>query len=155
MALRNPKVFGLNVLTSLADVLDKEQSLNSLNLSSRDLNIIRGSQNVGATSGDWISLSRLTNPIYRILDRNRFESNSYLGILDVKAGIERTLFGNLSINGILSGNAVRYRYVDGTGVGATVNRAVGTNDGGAIILPTGGAVNGIDKRLRSCSTPRF
>jgi hypothetical protein len=123
MALRNPKVFGLNVLTSLADVLDREQSLNSLNLSSRDLNIIRGSQNVGATSGDWISLSRLTNPIYRILDRNRFESNSYLGILDVKAGIERTLFGNLSINGILSGNAVRYRYVDGTGVGATVKIA--------------------------------
>ena len=112
MSLRNPKVFGLNVLTSLADVLDKEQSLNSLNLSSRDLNIIRGSQNVGATGGDWISLSRLTNPIYRILDLNRFESNSYLGILDTKAGFERTLFGNLKINGVLSGNAVRYRYVD-------------------------------------------
>lgn len=123
MALRNPKLFGLNVLTSLADVLDKEQSLNSLNLSSRDLNIIRGSQNAGATSGDWISLSRLTDPIYRTLDRNRFESDSYSGILDTKAGIERTLFGNLSINGILSGNAVRYRYVDGTGVGATVKIA--------------------------------
>jgi Leucine-rich repeat (LRR) protein len=123
MALRNPKLFGLNVLSSFADVLDREKSLNSLNLSSRDLDIIRGSQNAGATSGDWISLSRLTDPIYRILDRNRFESNSYLGILDTKAGLERTLFGNLSINGILSGNAVRYRYVDGTGVGATVKIA--------------------------------
>jgi hypothetical protein len=123
MALRNPKIFGLNVLSSLADVLDKEQSLNSLNLSSRDLNIIRGSQNAGATSGDWISLSRLTDPIYKSLDGYRTESDTYLGILDVKAGIERTLFGNLSINGILSGNAVRYRYVDGTGVGATVKIA--------------------------------
>jgi Leucine-rich repeat (LRR) protein len=123
MVLRNPKIFGLNVLSSLADVLDKEQSLNSLNLSSRDLNIIRGSQNAGATSGDWISLSRLTNPIYRTLDRYRTESETCLGILDTKAGLERTLFGNLKINGILSGNAVRYRYLDGTGVGATVKIA--------------------------------
>ena len=112
MTLRNPKIFGLNVLSSLADVLDNEQSLNSLNLSSRDLNIIRGSQNAGATSGDWISLSRLTNPIYRTLNRYSTESETCLGILDTKAGLERTLFGNLTINGILSGNAVRYRYVD-------------------------------------------
>ena len=123
MSLRNPKVFGLNVLTSLADVVDKEEALKSLNLSSRDLNIIRGSQNVGATGGDWISLSRLNTPIYKSLDIYVRESSSYSGILDTKAGIERTLFGNLSINGILSGNAVRYRYVDGTGVGATVRIA--------------------------------
>ena len=123
MALRNPKVFGLNVLTSLADVVDKEEALKSLNLSSRDLNIIRGSQNAGATSGDWISLSRLTNPIYRTLNRYSTESETCLGILDTKAGLERTLFGNLTINGILSGNAVRYRYLDGTGPGATVKIA--------------------------------
>jgi len=112
MALRNPKVFGLNVLSSLADVLDKEESLKSLNLSSRDLNIIRGSQNAGATSGDWVSLSRLKDPIYKSLDRYSQDSGTYLSILDTKAGFERTLFGNLKINGILSGNAVRYRYVD-------------------------------------------
>ena len=82
MTLRNPKIFGLNVLSSLADVLDKEQSLNSLNLSSRDLNIIRGSQNAGATNGDWISLSRLTNPIYRTLDRYRTESEYWILRLD-------------------------------------------------------------------------
>jgi Leucine-rich repeat (LRR) protein len=123
MTLRNLKIFGLNVESALADVLDKEKSLNSLNLSSRDLNVIRGSQNAGATSGDWISLSRLTNPIYRTLDRYRTESESFSGILDTKAGLERTLFGNLTINGILSGNAVRYRYLDGTGPGATVKIA--------------------------------
>lgn len=123
MTLRNPKIFGLNVLTSLADVLDKEESLKSLNLSSRDLNVIRGSQNAGATSGDWISLSRLSTPIYKTLDAYNVESSNYLGILNTKAGLERTLFGNLKINGILSGNAVRYRYLDGTGVGATIKIA--------------------------------
>jgi hypothetical protein len=123
MALRNPKVFGLNVLTSLADVVDKEESLKSLNLSSRDLNIIRGSQNAGLTSGDWISLSRLVNPIYRTLDSYGVESATYSGLLNIRAGTEGILFGNLRINGALSGNAVRYRYLDGTGVGATVKIA--------------------------------
>lgn len=123
MALRNPKVFGLNVLTSLADVIDKEEALNSLNLSSRDLNIIRGSQNEGLTGGDWISLSRLVNPIYRTLDSYRVESATYSGLFNNRAGTEGILLGNLRINGALSGNAVRYRYVDGVGVGATVKIA--------------------------------
>ena len=123
MALRNPKLFGLNVFSALADVVDKEQSLNSLNLSSRDLDIIRGSQNAGASSGDWISFSRLIDPLYRTLDRYKTDSEAYGTLLDARAGTERTLFGNLSINGILSGNAVRYRYLDGTGSGATVKIA--------------------------------
>jgi Leucine-rich repeat (LRR) protein len=123
MALRNPKIFGLNVLTSLADVLDKEASLRSLNLSPRDLDIIKGSRNAGATDGDWVSFSRLTDPIYRTLDRYEQDSITYSGILDTKSGFDRTLFGNLKINGILSGNAVRYRYLDGVGVGATVKIA--------------------------------
>jgi Leucine-rich repeat (LRR) protein len=123
MTLRNPKIFGLNVESALADVLNKEESLRSLNLSSRDLNVIRGSRNAGATSGDWVSLSRLKDPIYKTLDRYSRDSGTYLSILDTKAGFERTLFGNFKINGILSGNAVRYRYLDGVGVGATVKIA--------------------------------
>jgi Leucine-rich repeat (LRR) protein len=123
MALRNPKLFGLNVFSALADVVDREQSLNSLNLSSRDLDIIRGSQNAGASSGDWISFSRLIDPLYRTLDRYKTDSEAYGTLLDARAGTERTLFGNLNINGILSGNAVRYRYLDGTGPGATVKIA--------------------------------
>ena len=123
MALRNPKLFGLNVFSALSDVVDKEQSLNSLNLYSRDLDIIRGSQNAGATSGDWISFSRLIDPLYRTLDRYKTDSEAYGALLDARAGTERTLFGNLNINGILSGNAVRYRYLDGTGSGAAVKIA--------------------------------
>ena len=123
MALRNPKLFGLNVFSALSDVVDKEKSLNSLNLYSRDLDIIRGSQNAGATSGDWISFSRLIDPLYRTLDRYRTDSEAYGALLDTRAGTERTLFGNLNVNGILSGNAVRYRYLDGTGPGATVKIA--------------------------------
>ena len=112
MTLRNPKIFGLNVLSSLADVLDKEESLRSLNLSPRDLKIIKGSRNSGATSGDWVSFSRLTDSIYKTLDRYEQDSLTYSNILGTKSGFDRTLFGNLKINGILSGNAVRYRYVD-------------------------------------------
>ena len=123
MALRNPKLFGLNVFSALADVVDKEQSLNSLNLSSRDLDIIRGSQNAGASSGDWISFSRLIDPLYRTLDRYKTDSEAYGTLLDARAGTERTLFGNLNINGILSGNAVRYRYLDGTGLSGIIKIA--------------------------------
>ena len=112
MALRNPKIFGLDVTKNLADVRDKEIALEFLNIPRRTLNVIQGSANAGATRGDWVSLSRLTDPIYKTLDRAFQESSSYGGLLDSRAGTERTLFGNLNINGSISGNAVRFRYVD-------------------------------------------
>jgi len=112
MALRNPKIFGLDVTKNLADVKDKEIALEFLNLPRRTLNVIQGSANAGATRGDWVSLSRLTDPIYKTLDRSFQESLSCGGLLDSRAGTERTLFGNLNINGSISGNAVRFRYVD-------------------------------------------
>jgi len=123
MAITNPKLFGLNVLSFLSDVLDKNEALIALNLPPLDLNVIRGSSNAGATRGDWISLSRLSFPLYKTLDRFRTDSSNYQGILDLRAGTDRTLFGNLNINGIISGNAIRYRYVDGTGASATVKIA--------------------------------
>ena len=123
MAITNPKIFGLNVLSYFADVLDKNAALNALNLPPFDLDVIRGSSNAGATRGDWVSLSRLSDPIYKTLDRFSTDSSSYSSILDLRAGTERTLFGNLDINGALSGNAIRYRYLDGTGSGASVKIA--------------------------------
>jgi hypothetical protein len=123
MAITNPKLFGLDVNAAGADVLDKNAALIALNLPPFDLDIIRGSQDAGATRGDWISLSRLKEPIYKILDRYRTESSTYESLLLNRAGTERTLFGNLSINGSLSGNAVRYRYIDGTGPTASIKIA--------------------------------
>jgi Leucine-rich repeat (LRR) protein len=58
-----------------------------------------------------------------ILDRYQSDSGTYLDILSGKAGTDSTLFGNLNINGGLSGNAIRYRYVDGTGPSAVVKIA--------------------------------
>lgn len=123
MSIRNPKLFGLNVLSYLSDIEDKNAALNALNLPPTDLDVIRGSSSAGATRGDWISLSRLTEPLYKTLDRFYQDSVVYTPILDKRAGTNTTLFGNLGINGRLSGNAIRYRYIDGSGSSAIVKIA--------------------------------
>ena len=123
MTLRNPKLFGLNVLSFFADIENKNQALTALNLPPLDLDVIRGSSIAGATRNDFMSLSRLTQPIYKILDRYVSDSATYLDILSGKAGTDSTLFGNLNINGGLSGSAIRYRYVDGSGSSAVIKIA--------------------------------
>ena len=123
MTLKNPKIFGLNVLSFFSDVENKNQALTALNLPPLDLEVIRGTSNAGATRNDFVSFSRLSQPIYKILDRYSSDSATYLDILSGKAGTDSTLFGNLNINGGLSGNAIRYRYVDGTGPSAVVKIA--------------------------------
>lgn len=123
MGITNPKLFGLDVNRYLADVTDKNTSLFSLNLPPPDLDVIRGSRDAGATFGDWISLSRLTNPLYKTLDRYSKETSRYTPILSTKAGTNITLFGNLNINGRLSGSSIRFRYVDGTGPSAIIKIA--------------------------------
>jgi len=122
MALKNPKIFGLDVNSNYADVENKNQALIALNLPPLDLNVIRGS-GVDATRNDFVSFSRLSQPIYKILDRYSSDSATYLDILSGKAGTDSILFGNLNINGGLSGNAIRFRYVDGTGPSAVVKIA--------------------------------
>ena len=123
MALKNPKIFGLNVLSFFSEVENKNQALTALNLPPLDLNVIRGTSNAGATRNDFISFSRLSEPIYKILDRYASDSSTYINTLSGKAGTDATLFGNLNINGGLSGNAIRYRYVDGTGPSAVIKIA--------------------------------
>ncbi len=123
MGITNPKLFGLNALSFLADVQDKNTCLFSLNLPPFDLDVIRGSQNAGATRNDWVTLSRLSIPIYKQVDRYYRDSIRYIPTLDTKSGVNRTLFGNLTLNGSLSGNAIRYRYVDGNGISATIKIA--------------------------------
>ena len=112
MALTNPKLFGLNVRTLLADVESKNTAIQNLGLNPLDLEIIKGSTNAGMSRFDWVSFSRLKTPIYRTLDRFSGESSTFLSILLNRAGTDQTLFGNLDINGSLSGSAIRYRYRD-------------------------------------------
>ena len=125
MAISNPKLFGLNVLSFLADVENKNLALKSLDLNVFDLDIIRGSRNAGATRRDWVSFSRLKQPIHKAITRFSSESTQYTTILGDRAGTDNILFGNLTINGALSGNAIRYRYIKGLG---TNSRTIGIAD---------------------------
>ena len=112
MALTNPKLFGLNVRTLLADVEEKNTAVRNLGLNPLDLEIIKGSTNAGMSRFDWVSFSRLKTPLYRTLDRFNNESETFNSILLQRAGTDQTLFGNLDINGSLSGSAIRYRFRD-------------------------------------------
>ena len=123
MALTNPKRFGLNVLSFLTDVQDKEIALSNLNLPLRDLDVIRGSSDAGADRHDWISFSRLSVPIHKNLRRFLDDSSVFSSAINNRAGIQGILFGGIEINGILSGNAIRYRYVDGVGGSASIKIA--------------------------------
>ena len=125
MAISNPKLFGLNVLSFLADVENKNLALKSLDLNVFDLDIIRGSANAGATRRDWVSFSRLKQPIHKAITRFESESGQFSRILGDRAGTDNILFGNLTINGALSGNAIRYRYIKGLG---TNSRTIGIAD---------------------------
>tara|TARA_R100001082_G_scaffold44987_1_gene24022 strand:+ start:4632 stop:7340 length:2709 start_codon:yes stop_codon:yes gene_type:complete len=114
MALTNPKLFGLNINSYLADVESKRLVLDVLGIPLVDLDVIRGSNVAGASLNDWAGFSRLHDPIFRTADRYWEDSRAYdLTLLD-KAGVDSILFGNLTINGSIDGSAIRYRYLDGT-----------------------------------------
>ena len=123
MALNNPKRFGLNVLSFFADVENKNLSLQNINLPPLDIAVILGSGDAGATRNDWISFARLVSPLHKTLDRFDKDSAQFEGLLRTRAGADGSLFGNLKINGSLSGNAIRYRYVEGTGGSSSVRIA--------------------------------
>ena len=123
MALTNPKLFGLNVKSNLNDIQNPSTALQNLGVNPLDLSVIRGSADANMEIVDWVSFSRLKSPIYKILDRFNKESSSFIRILEERAGIDQTLLGNLSINGSVSGSAIRYRYLDGDGSSATIRFA--------------------------------
>ena len=112
MALTNPKIFGLNIKSELSDERNKNTALINLGINPLDLEIIKGSANAGMTRYDWFSFSRLTTPIYKTLTRFSGEASIFNSLLTDRAGTDQTLFGNLDINGSLSGSAIRYRYID-------------------------------------------
>ena len=111
MALTNDKLFGLNVRSLLTDVQNKNTAIQNLGLNPLDLEVIKGSENAGMSRFDWISFSRLKTPLYKTLDRFNNESTTFNSILLNRAGTDQTLFGNLDINGSISGSAIRYRFL--------------------------------------------
>lgn len=123
MAFQNRKIIGLGAKRNFTDVDNKNAALNTLNLPPSDLNIIKGSATAGVTVGDWISLSRLSTPFYKTLDRYYQESEYYPSIFNSKSGTSNVLLGNLSINGNIGGSSIRYRYVVGVGTTASVRIA--------------------------------
>ena len=113
MALINPKIFGHKIGNKLQDAASKVEVLKNLNIPLPDLDVIRGAvDEEGASREDFINFSRLTQPIFKTLDRYYSDIKSYDPLLSDRASISSILFGNLKINGILDGSAVRYRYVD-------------------------------------------
>ena len=113
--LRNPKIFGLAVEANFADVRNKNLALQNILLPPPDLEVILGSQEAGATISDWRSFTRLDDPLHETLDRLSNDSGQFPGLLAERAGADGSLFGNLKINGSISGNAIRYRYIKGLG----------------------------------------
>ena len=111
MSLRNPIIFGLEAQRNLADIPNNNLALRSLNLNILDLDIIRGSKNAGANEFDFRNLTGLNQSVFRRLGRYIDDSSTYESLITEKAGYSSILFGNLSVNGALDGNAVRYRYV--------------------------------------------
>ena len=123
MTIKNPKLFGLDVNRAFADVRDKLIALNNINLPPNDLEIIFGSQAAGAQLTDWRSFSRLVEPLHETLDRFARDSTIFNSLVSLRAGADGALFGNLKINGAISGSAIRYRYIEGTGASAPVKFA--------------------------------
>ena len=125
MALTNPKKFGLEVQRALADVVNPRVALRNLNISTFDLEVIHKSSiaNPPVDFDDFRSLSRLTSPIWKTLDRFSSDSGQYGSLLINRAGVDGILFGGLKINGKLSGAAIRYRYLEGSGGSAVTKIA--------------------------------
>lgn len=123
MAFQNRKIIGLGAKRNFTDVDNPTNALNALNLSIKDLNIIKGSATAGVTTSDWISLSRLSTSLYKTLDRYYRETDYYTPIFQSRSGTSNVLLGNLSINGNISGRGIRYRYVVGVGTTASIQIA--------------------------------
>ena len=163
MAFGTQVFYGFKVTNNLSDVIDTDLALDRLNLKIGDLNIIRGAASeLGASREDLIAISGLDREIYRTLDRYIGDSSRYKAVLDVSAGSDTPLLGNLDVNGELGGAAVRYRFLDSltdqmeyadistsraSAWSTTTNPAIDSDPifyGGQVEIKTGGKVS-VDK----------
>ena len=115
MSYKTATYYGYRVGNNLSDVIDKVSALRELNLNIKDLDIIRSAASTdGATREDLIAISDLSVPLYKTLDRYIGETNRYGDILDSTAGVDTILRGNLQINGVIGGSAIRYKFIEYT-----------------------------------------
>lgn len=119
MTLRNDKLFGLEVNNLFSDIKDKDASLLALNLAPKDLDIIRGSSET-VSQTDFVTVSGLDVPVYKTLDRLYTDSSQYTEVLSDSAGFDQILRGNLTVNGRISSNSIRFKFVNGSGSSATI-----------------------------------
>ena len=119
MTLRNSKLFGLEVNNLFADIRDKDASLEVLNLPPKDLDIIRESS-VNVSQTDFVTISGLDVPLYKTVDRLYKDSLQYKVVLDNSSGFDKLLRGNLTVNGRITSNAIRFKFVNGSGPSATI-----------------------------------
>ena len=122
MTLRNPKLFGLAVNNTFADIIDKNAALTTLNLPPNDLDIIRNSSSF-LSQTDFVTCSKLSVPLFKTLDRIHLDTLQYNSILNNSAGFDKILLGNLTVNGKVSASSIRYKFIDGTGSSATIKFA--------------------------------
>ena len=113
MAIRNKRVFGLDVNVSLADVEDRLESLSNLGLDIRDLELIRGISETGVDTNDLQCVSNLSRPIYRTFDRYISDTSKYNDILAASGGVDSQLQGNIDLAGGLTGSAIKFQKLEG------------------------------------------
>ena len=85
MTIKNPKRFGLEVERLLADVKNSTVALGSLGISGLDLEVIHNSTNASppVDYDDWRSVSRLKQPLFKILDRYTYDAGIYLSLIHI------------------------------------------------------------------------
>lgn len=115
MSFKSQTYYGYKINSNLSDVIDKSDVLEELNLNLDDLDIIRSAASEqGATREDLVAVSELNVPLYKTLDRYIGETNEYEKILAYSSGVDSALRGNLIVNGVVGGSAIRFKFLEYT-----------------------------------------
>jgi Leucine-rich repeat (LRR) protein len=114
MSFKNTNFFGLNISKVLTDIKSTTEAVTNLGLNEKDLTKIFETADLGATPTDFQSLSTLDQYLQRSLVAYTKEIDSYENILALSAEPRNMLQGNLEVEGVLGGSALKYQYYDGT-----------------------------------------
>ena len=114
MSFKNTNFFGLNISKVLTDIKSTTEAVTNLGLNEKDLTKIFETADLGATPTDFQSLSTLDQYLQRSFVAYAKEIDSYENILALSAEPRNMLQGNLEVEGVLGGSALKYQYYDGT-----------------------------------------